>query len=337
MLLSLLSHNWKIGTATTLITTSPIGALLNITFLSIVWNKDIKLDQTVKILTTISIVDGLTCIIVSPLHIIQLIFGSLATECHWDNIRTYMSSSIISLSTFAICLLAIDRILLVERPFKPEFKTRNFYIIVAAMTVVATTPPISKFVNSPTGIKTYFILGTILGIMVLITLFSCYSILIRTIFKLKHNHPSGNNTLKEIRVTKISFTILTLHTILIIPILTYHICILKNHLDKNDLAKMYCVSFTAISLNAIIHPIVYQLQHTKIRTQFLIRLHLCAECRNRNKENNVRKIKHKPQLYTHGRYKTHHTGETRDVGMPYDSQRNKHKIKYEEVEMKELE
>ena len=201
--------------------------------------------------------DLLISIFVAPLHTIQALDSTFASDCVVDALRIQSSAILISLSIYLVCLLSVDRFIHIRRLTSYRIPPSTLYFILFVFLLIACIVPMLRLIPSPSVHEFYSIFVILDGFLIIFTILFSYI----TALRLYVQQSLHTNRHREHRMYRYIAIVLMVHIIFLLPILSYHFVSYSLEISPSSQAKFYTIAIIFIMLSVVVNPLLYHLTY----------------------------------------------------------------------------
>lgn len=224
-----------------------------------------------KFLISMVVSDFLTGISVGPLYATQAINHHLASICVLQTIRVYLASIFMGTSIVTVGFISIDRAHNLIKLHNYSMKNSIVYSIIILCWII----PLINAVLSYVDYQIIFSVALfITGILIFFITLSSY---IALIVALRKPHDLNNPTIerayvkRQLKAAKTSFLILTIHMLMIFPLICDRIVIAIFPVYRYTTQRAVLLLFimTLMVGNSLVNPLIYCARIPDVRTHML--------------------------------------------------------------------
>ena len=242
------------------------GLLQNGVYLLLYYRTLVTRNQTTRIFTMLAFTDLLISIFVAPLHTIQALDSTFASDCVVDALRIQSSAILISLSIYLVCLLSVDRFIHIRRLTNYRIPPSTLYFILFVFLLIACIVPMLRLIPSPTVHEFYSIFVILNGFLIIFTILFSYV----TALRLYVQQSLRTNRHREHRMYRYIAIVLMVHIIFLLPILSYHFVSYSLEISPSSQAKFYTIAIIFIMMSVVVNPLLYHLTYQQLYTRILL-------------------------------------------------------------------
>ena len=137
--------------------------------------------QTNRIYFILSTTDLIAAITVPLLHILSVNIPQLSENCIFDMVRIQCTACITAMSAYTLCLLSMDRYLLVARPGNSDMPRKKFSLIVGGVVAASVLVPASRFLPGTVGSRVYTALVVVNAAIIIGSIVIAYTNFLRAL------------------------------------------------------------------------------------------------------------------------------------------------------------
>ena len=256
------SSTWILAFSTTQVLLSASCLLCNGYFFYTVAHTYRRTHRLDKLFILLAFIESTIALIVGPCQTLQLLLPNLQSNRLYDQIRIFLTTTFISLDFNLLGLLARERYDFIYQSHNSQRRQFELRYLVSLCIGPAILIPSLRLIPHPIATITHLALSFLTGLSVAVLLIFTYASILSSYYKAQFMPSPATERSLRFSVGRV----ITLHVLVLLPLIAYPILLVSRISDCTVLAKFYTIGLLFFLSTGVLHPFLYSFHHSSAKT-----------------------------------------------------------------------